>query len=128
MTYHFVTETVTKLLEIRHRVAAVKDPKVEYGTRTRVRFSPFRSSSQSNKDIADKNYPENTAERSVGGDNVWGRTTKYCWTWSNVKMQKKDFGNVTEKPGQQERTVPAIKTGKKRRISHVGINQRGKSH
>ena len=66
MTYHFVTETVTKLLEIRHRVAAVKDPKVEYGTRTRVRFSPFRSSSQSNKDIADKNYPDNPAERSVG--------------------------------------------------------------
>ena len=29
MTYHFVTETVTELLEIRHRVAAVKDPKVK---------------------------------------------------------------------------------------------------
>ena len=29
MTYHFITETVTNILEIRQRVAAVKDPKVK---------------------------------------------------------------------------------------------------
>ena len=34
MTYHFVTETVTKLLEIRHRVAAVKYQKSERCLRT----------------------------------------------------------------------------------------------